>query len=145
MRTPLIELTDAPDPADIAAIRAGLSQYNAAASGVDDQRPLAVLVKDPDTQQVLGGITGRTSRGMFFLEVFFLPESLRGNGIGSQALKMAEQEGWRRGCQAALLHTNTFQAPEFYRRNGWREIASIPSGPAGNCRVIFTKELGPDH
>lgn len=143
MQTPLIEITDTPNPEDVAAIRAGLNHFNAIASGVDDQRPLAVLVRDPESQQVVGGITGRTSRGMFFLEVFFLPESMRGSGIGSQALKMAEQEGWRRGCRAALLHTNTFQAPEFYRRNGWREIASIPSGPSGNCRIIFTKELSP--
>jgi GNAT superfamily N-acetyltransferase len=143
MHAPLIELTDAPDPADVAAIRAGLSDYNTAATGIDDQRPLAVLVRDPDTHKVIGGITGRTSRGMFFLEVFFLPASLRGSGVGSEALKLAEQEGWRRGCTAALLHTNTFQAPDFYRKNGWREIASIPSGPAGNCRVIFTKQLGP--
>jgi GNAT superfamily N-acetyltransferase len=141
MNAPLIELTDAPDPQDVLAIRAGLNQFNVEASGIDDQRPLAVLVRDPTTRQVVGGITGRTSRGLFFLDVFFLPEAMRGTGIGSKLLKMAEDEGWRRGCQAAVLHTNTFQAPEFYRRNGWTELGSIPSGPPGNSRIFFTKQL----
>jgi GNAT superfamily N-acetyltransferase len=143
MHAPFIELTDAPAPEDVAAIREGLNHFNVAASGIDDQRPLAVLVRDPATREVVGGLTGRTSRGLFFLEVFFLPETMRGTGVGSKVLKMAEDEGWRRGCRSAVLHTNTFQAPEFYRRHGWRELGSIPSGPPGNSRIFFTKELGP--
>jgi GNAT superfamily N-acetyltransferase len=143
MHAPFIELTDTPAPEDVAAIREGLNHFNVAASGIDDQRPLAVLVRDPATREVVGGLTGRTSRGLFFLEVFFLPETMRGTGVGSKVLKMAEDEGWRRGCRSAVLHTNTFQAHEFYRRHGWRELGSIPSGPPGNSRIFFTKELGP--
>jgi len=141
MNAPLIEITDAPDPQDVQSIRTGLNEFNAIASGIDDQRPLAVLVRDPVTREVVGGLTGRTSRGLFFLDVFFLPEAMRGAGIGSAVLKMAEEEGWRRGCRSAVLHTNTFQAPAFYRRHGWRELGSIPSGPPGNSRIFFTKEL----
>lgn len=143
MQTPLIVLTDAPDPQDLATIRKGLAEFNVTASGIDDQRPLAVLVKDPESQQVVGGVTGRTSRWLMFVEVFFLPEAMRGTGIGSQVLKMAEEEGWRRGCRSAVLYTNTFQAPEFYRRHGWKELAAIPCDPPGNSRIFFSKDLSP--
>ncbi|HUA82181.1 MAG TPA: GNAT family N-acetyltransferase [Dyella sp.] len=141
MNTPLVVLTDAPDAADVAAVRAQLSQFNLAATRIDDQRALAVLVKDPVTGDVQGGLTGRTSRGMLFVEVFFLPESLRGTGLGSTVLRMAEEEAVRRGCRHGLLHTNTFQAPEFYKKNGWQEMGSIPSDPPGNCRIFFSKQL----
>ncbi|RDS83180.1 GNAT family N-acetyltransferase [Dyella psychrodurans] len=141
MQTPIIDITDQPDPADLAVVRAGLDHFNATATGIDDQRPLAIWVKDPDSQQVIGGVTGRTSRGLLFVDMLFLPEALRGAGVGSKLLKMAEQEGSRRGCRVGLLHTHAFQAPEFYRRHGWRELGSIPCDPPGNRRFTFTKEL----
>jgi GNAT superfamily N-acetyltransferase len=141
MDAPDVTLTDAPDAEALGAIRQGLDQFNLAACGLSDQRPLAVLVKDPATGNVLGGLTGRTSRGILFIEVFFLPESLRGNGLGSKVLRMAEDEGRRRGCRNGLLHTNNFQAPEFYRKHGWREFGQLPSEPPGTSRIFFCKQL----
>ncbi|GLQ48966.1 GNAT family N-acetyltransferase [Dyella flava] len=143
MDSPQIVLTDTPDASELLAIRRGLDAFNRAASGIDDQRPIALLVKDPATHDVLGGLNGRTSRGVLFVDVFFLPESMRGNGLGSRLLQMAEDEGRRRGCRIGLLHTNSFQAPEFYKKHGWREYGNFPSDPPGNRRIFFTKDLMP--
>jgi hypothetical protein len=71
MSAPHIVVTDAPDAADLAAISNGLDQFNIDVTGIADRRPLAVLIKDPDTLEVLGGVTGRTSLGLLFLDVFF--------------------------------------------------------------------------
>jgi GNAT superfamily N-acetyltransferase len=141
MNTPVITVTDAPDAADLAVIRERLDQFNVKASGIADQRALAILVKDSATGELLGGITGRSSRGLLFLDMFFLPESMRGAGLGSKVLQMAEEEGRRRGCRSAVLHTNTFQAPGFYRKHGWREFGAIPCDPPGTSRIFFTKDL----
>lgn len=143
MSMPHIVVTDAPDAADLALISEGLDQFNVDVSGITDRRPLAVLVKDPDTRKTLGGVTGRTSLGLLFLDVFFLPEALRGSGIGSQVLQMAEAEGRRRGCRAAVLYTISFQAPEFYKKQGWREFGRIPCDPPGTSRVFLSKDLIP--
>lgn len=141
MNTPLVVLTDTPSAADVAAVRERLGQFNLDATGIDDQRALAVLVKDPESGEVLGGLTGRTSRGVLFVEVLFLPDSLRSSRLGSELLRMAEQEAVHRGCRHGLLHTNTFQAPEFYWKNGWHEFGSIPSDPPGTSRLFFSKAL----
>lgn len=141
MVSPLIALTDAPEADELATIRRQLDRYNAEACGIDDQRPLAIVVKDPATQEVMGGLTGRTSRSVLFIDMFILPESLRGTGLGSKLLQMAEEEGRRRGCHTALLHTNTFQAPEFYKKHGWREYGTFPCDPPGCDRIFFTKDL----
>jgi GNAT superfamily N-acetyltransferase len=141
MDSPQIVLTDTPEASELAAIRRGLDAFNRAASGIDDQRPIALLVKDPATSEVLGGLYGRTSRGVLFIDVFFLPESMRGSGLGSRLLQMAEDEGRRRGCRTGLLHTNTFQAPRFYQKHGWREYGNFPSDPPGSSRLFFTKDL----
>ncbi|GLR00076.1 GNAT family N-acetyltransferase [Dyella mobilis] len=141
MESPQIVLTDKPEPGELAAVRRGLDAFNLAASGIDDQRALALLVKDPHTGEVTGGLYGRTSRGVLFIDVFFLPESMRGTGLGSKLLQMAEEEGLRRGCPIGLLHTNSFQAPGFYAKHGWREYGNFPSDPPGTSRIFFTKDL----
>jgi GNAT superfamily N-acetyltransferase len=141
MSMPLIVTTDAPDAADLAIIADGLDQFNIDVSGIADRRALAVLIKDPETRQTIGGATGRTSLGLLFIDIFFVPEALRGMGIGSQILQMAEAEGRRRGCRAAVLYTISFQAPEFYKKHGWREFGAIPCDPPGTSRVFLTKDL----
>jgi GNAT superfamily N-acetyltransferase len=141
MESPQIVFTDAPEASELAVIRERLSAFNLAASGIDDQRPVALLVKHPLTHDVVGGLTGRTSRGVLFIDMFFLPESMRGTGLGSQLLEMAEEEGRRRGCRIGLLHTNDFQAPGFYQKHGWREYGNFPSDPPGSSRIFFCKDL----
>lgn len=139
--SPLIAFTDAPEASELATIRRQLDRFNAEACGIDDQRPLAIVVKDPATHEVMGGLTGRTSRSVLFIDMFILPESLRGTGLGSKLLQMAEEEGRQRGCHTALLHTNTFQAPAFYKKHGWREYGIFPCDPPGCSRIFFTKNL----
>src|SRR5215831_8245893 len=89
------EVTDAPDSAAEAAIRDGLGAYNLEKAGYRDQRPLAVLVTDPNSGAVVGGLYGSTSMGLLRIDRFFLPETLRKRGLGSRILREAEKEGAR--------------------------------------------------
>jgi len=140
-REPRVTVTDAPDARVEAVIGQGLRRFNAQESGIDDSRPLAVVVSDPETNEVLGGITARTSLGMLFIDLVFLPNELRGDGLGSRILKLAEDEGRRRGCRAAMLYTISFQAPGFYARHGWRVFGEIACDPPGTSRIFMTKTL----
>ena len=54
-----ITLTDAPDDDESAAITDGLRAYNEAQAGYSDSRELAILVSDPETKKVVGGLLGR--------------------------------------------------------------------------------------
>jgi GNAT superfamily N-acetyltransferase len=144
MNEPVVVLTDAPQPEELEPLSEGLNEFNTEATGISDRRPLAVLVQDPATGQTLGGVYGRTSLGLLFLDVFYLPKALRGSGLGSRILRMAEDEGRRRGCKAAVLYTISFQAPDFYRRHGWRIFGEIPCDPPGTSRVFMTKALVAD-
>ena len=136
----MITLTDDPDPRLEAVLETGLAEYNATQTGVSDWRALAVAVQDPETGEPVGGLLGRTTLGLFFLDLFYLPEHLRRSGIGNRALRMAEQEAMRRGCRAAMLITINVQAPEFYARYGWEEFGRIACMP-GVERVLMRKTL----
>ncbi|KQX56923.1 MULTISPECIES: GNAT family N-acetyltransferase [unclassified Streptomyces] len=138
---PDLAVTDAPAPGDLAAISDALDRFNVERTGVDDRRPLAVLVREPGTHRVVGGLTGRTSLGLFFLDLFFLPPELRGGGLGAEILRRAEGEARARGCAMGVLYTITFQAPGFYRKQGWRQLGEVPVAPPGAGRVFMTKDL----
>jgi GNAT superfamily N-acetyltransferase len=138
---PSVFVTDLPDAEDIALISDALDEFNVQETGTDDRRALAVLVRDPGTRRVVGGLTGRTSLGLLFVDLFYLPPALRGAGVGSEILRQAEEEGRRRGCRAGVLYTISFQAPDFYRRHGWRVFGEVPCDPPGTSRVFMTKDL----
>ncbi len=136
-----ITVTDAPDDDEEAVITQGLHAYNEAQAGCSDSRALAVLVSDPETKKVVGGLLGRTSLGLLRVERFFLPEHLRRGGLGGRILAMAEEEGRRRGCTRAVLSTVHFQAPGFYLKQGWEVAARIECEPPGHTRFYMTKKL----
>jgi len=137
---PTVILTDAPEAGDVAVISQGLGAYNVEQSGIRDYKPLAVLVKGA-AGQTIGGISGRSSLGLLFLDLVYLPKTVRGGGLGSRLLAMAEEEGRKRGCKRAVLYTISFQAPDFYKRHGWRVFGEIPCDPPGTSRIFMTKEL----
>jgi GNAT superfamily N-acetyltransferase len=141
MTEPILTLTDQPSDTDENIIQSGLADYNALKTGYRDWHPLAALLRDPNTNETLGGMIGRTSYGLLFIDLVFLPESMRGQDIGKKLLAMMEQEGARRGCKTAFLFTITYQAPGFYERHGWTEFGRIACDPPGTARVFMTKML----
>jgi GNAT superfamily N-acetyltransferase len=136
-----IEISDRVTPEITSCIAEGLDRFNDQQIGYGDRLPLAVVVKDPDSGEVLGGITGRSSLGLLFLDLFYLPEALRGAGLGSELLHRFEQEGRRRGCLSAVLYTISFQAPDFYQRHGWQRMGEVPCLPPGTSRIFMSKTL----
>jgi GNAT superfamily N-acetyltransferase len=136
-----ITLTDTPDDDERAVIMDGLHAYNETQVGGSGSRPLAILVRNPETQKVIGGLLGRTYLGLLTVERFFLPEDLRRDRLGSRILAMAENEARQRGCTRAVLSTLHFQAPDFYSKQGWEVAARIDCEPPGHTRFYMTKKL----
>ena len=141
MAEPTMVLTDAPDDADLKVIQEGLRAYNTEKAGYDDYKPLAVFVTDPATGRVLGGLYGGSYLGQLRVDRFFLPEGLRRDRIGSRLLKMAEDEGRRRGCSRLSLNTLEIQAPGFYQKQGYTMAAKLDCAPPGITRYLMTKKL----
>lgn len=122
-------------------IAGGLNGFNDAVVGYADRKPLAVTVRDEITGETLGGAMGRSSLGLLFLDIFYLPVSLRGKDIGSEILREFEDEGRRRGCVAGVLMTINFQAPGFYEKAGWQRFGEVACAPPGTSRIFMTKTL----
>ncbi len=135
-----IEMTQEPTPEDREAILAPLRAYNLAQAGDGKSESLALLVRD-DNDVILGGLYGRFFYQWLFIELLSVPDEARGQGMGSQLMKMAEDLAREKGCVGIWLDTFDFQAPEFYKKLGFSEVGQIADYPPGHRRFFLQKRL----
>jgi GNAT superfamily N-acetyltransferase len=133
-------LTDALDDEIFKAIVAPLVAYNDSQVGPSQHRGLAVLMRD-DTGVVVGGLWGQTSYEWLFTQMLVVPNHLRGQGIGTKVVQIAEQEALERGCKGAWVDTFEFQARTFYELMGYVCFGEIPNHPFGFSRFFMKKEF----
>jgi len=136
-----IELTDEPPSQERDMLAVPLLAYNEALLGPSGIRPVAVLIRSQDDARLLGGLWGRTSFQRLFVELLFIPEALRGQGIGTRLLRAAEDEAKARGCLGAWLETFSPDACRFYVQQGYEVFGVIADYPPGNTRSFLSKQF----
>src|SRR5215472_10156604 len=97
--SPNYELTENPPSEAFEKMWAPLLKFNEAAVGNAAARTLAVLLKDAVTEELIGGLWARSLWGSLYIDILFVPELMRGAGIGTALLRIAEQEAIRRECR----------------------------------------------
>ncbi len=135
-----ISLEPAPDQADVDLIRSGLSAYNRSHASDDAFTPLTLMVRDRDGA-IAGGLLGGTYWGWLVVEVLWVSEAARNQGLGSRLLERAERMAIERGCHAAHLDTMSFQAPTFYQQRGYTVFGVLDDLPRGHQRIFLKKDL----
>ncbi|MFJ9979798.1 GNAT family N-acetyltransferase [Streptomyces cyaneofuscatus] len=117
------------------ALRALLS------TSAEHETPLEVWALD-EHGTVAGGLTGRTWAYWLHVELLWVDARHRGSGLGSQLLAEAERVArTERACTRSRLETWDFQAPDFYRKQGYEEIGRVEDYPPGVTEFILTKRL----
>jgi GNAT superfamily N-acetyltransferase len=131
-----------PDPGIRTIILEGLRDFNRTvlAPGLQIE-DLAVAVRDDSSGAVIGGLWGRTGWEWLTIELIFVPESLRGQGIASRVIAMAEDEALRRGCHSAWLDTLNPDALSLYERLGYVRFGELNDFPVGSTRYFLQKKL----
>jgi len=133
-------VTDTPAPADREAILDGLNAFNREETGGADAQPLAVLIQG-ERGVTTGGLLGRTWLDWLYIELLYVPDGLRGTGVGRDVMLRAEAEARARGCIGIWLNTFSFQARGFYEKLGFTLIGQIDDYPVGHQRFFLQKRL----
>jgi len=116
-----------------------LIAFNDANVGESSYRPIAFAIED-ERGQIMGGLSGATAYGWLFVELLFVPEALRGQGVGTRLIQLAEAEAIARGCHSAWLDTFEFQARGFYERLGYTCFGELKNYPTGS-RFFMSRRL----
>lgn len=124
------------------AVVAGLQSYNEAAAGPLNALPLVLSARD-DEGEVIGGLVAVSFWNALFIDLLWVSEAHRGDGVGKSLLARAELEAGARGCMLVYLNTFTFQAPGFYEKSGYSALGSLNDHPVGHARTWYSKRLVP--
>ena len=135
----LIYDTD-PNPADIAVLEDRLYEFNMQATGHTDGRLYGIFLRD-ESGAVIGGADGWTWGATCYVRHLILPETMRGEGLGTKLMDLIEKEARARGCAMVVLESHDFQAPEFYRRRGFAVTGSVDDYPRGHRNFTLVKRL----
>lgn len=139
-------MTDAPrvrvgggDAALDAQLSAALTAHNLAASGAEQAE---FTVRVDDDAGLVAGLSGWTWGTVAGLSLVWVREDARRSGWGARLLAEAEQELRTRGCDRVFVSSFSFQAPGFYARHGYAEVARVEEYPVdGAAGVYLVKRL----
>ena len=140
MNKPLsVAVEDASDDDAAQAVRQGLVSYNRA-QGEIGYAKVQVIARDEDGA-VCGGAIGYAAWGELYIDILWVDERVRGQGIGSRLMALAEQEAVRLECHRIHLGTMSSQAPLFYPKVGYIQYAFLPGKNGWPDRYHFYKDL----
>jgi GNAT superfamily N-acetyltransferase len=138
--TPWIPETE-PAAQDVRVIDERLYDYSAARCGIDDGKYLTMFIRD-DGGAVIGGTHGWTWGATCYVQLLFIPETMRRRGRGTALMRAVEAEARARGCTQIVVETHDFQAPQFYAGLGFVQLGGVPDYPRGHSRITMRKQLG---
>ncbi|MDU6388155.1 MULTISPECIES: N-acetyltransferase [Pantoea] len=135
-----LNVTDAVTHQDLDEVRLGLNAFNSRFINIDEIKAIGVFVTDEHGKK-RAGLTGSTTGNWLRIDMLWVSDALRGQGVGTQLIRAAEEEARRRGCRYAQVDTASFQARPFYEKLGYSLRFSLDNYPRHHQRHYLSKAL----
>ncbi|KAB7835393.1 GNAT family N-acetyltransferase [Streptomyces mobaraensis] len=109
----------------------------------EDSVPLQVYATGEDGE-LAGGLVGYVQYHWLHIDYLWVDARHRGTGLGGRLVADAEETArLRHGCVGSRVETWDFQAPDFYRKQGYRVVATVEDYPPGVTDYTLIKSLTP--
>jgi GNAT superfamily N-acetyltransferase len=105
-------------------------------------QPVWVSAKDA-SGALVAGLRGFVFLSWLNVELLFVDEKARHQGVGRRLLAMAEQKARELGARNATLTTFEWQARTFYLKQGYEEFGRIENYVQGFYAAYMKKALEP--
>jgi GNAT superfamily N-acetyltransferase len=122
------------------AVLEGLMVFNHEIAGPSDLQHVGLAMRAEDGS-LMAGLVGLCYWNMLRIDLLWVAPTHRRAGCGTALLQRAEQVAIERGCELVFLSTYSFQAPEFYRKHGYRAFGVLENAPAGFSTTWFSKRF----
>ncbi len=143
-----IELTTSPSAEDAKFISQGLVSFNQnkvpelASEGPETK--FSIFARD-ETDTIIGGLRAICFWNTLHVELLWVSEHYRGEGIGSKLMHKAETFASQKGIGLSLLESTDWQAKSFYEKLDYRLLATLPDYPKGHATHFLVKNLSFTH
>jgi len=134
----VLEPSDTAAPGTCEALFQALDECSRDVIGPAKPRLLVIPIRD-DAGAVRGGLWGCTMFEWLHVQMLVVPERLRGKGLGTALMDLAEREARARGCRGMHVDTFSFQAAPFYRKLGFTLFGVLDDYPPGHQQLYFRK------
>ena len=120
-----------------------LDAYNDERTGFPDPvAPLALLLKEPGREAIIGGLWGVSYWRWLFVDLLFVPAAHRGQGLGTALLKEAEAKAQRTRLHRRVAFVLQLPGAAILSAPRLSAFGTIEDYPPGhNCTYLF-KRLG---
>ncbi|MGB0894370.1 MAG: GNAT family N-acetyltransferase [Parashewanella sp.] len=135
-----MEVIDEPSQSIFDTLIAGVRKHNHQRLGSEPAKPIAVIMRNKNNE-IIAGVSGRTIYQHFLVDLLWVDESARGQGLGQQVMQQAEVEARKRGCIAAQVDTLSVQAPEFYQKLGFEIVGKVDGLTKDHDRYFLAKHF----
>ena len=124
------KMDDTPTRAEVRWLGDQLDAFNEEQVGRDDFTPINLVLREQGN--VIAGMRAVTGWDWLFVNTLWVHESHRRTGAGSRLLHRAEEMARQRSCIGSCLSTFSFQAPDFYMRQGYSAFGQVENYPDGH-------------
>ncbi|BBH22073.1 N-acetyltransferase [Paenibacillus baekrokdamisoli] len=99
-----------------------------------------LTLKD-DEGNIIGGLLSVLCWNWIEVDILWIDKTTRGTGLGTQLLNQIKDIAKQKKCTFIKLNTFSFQAPDFYIKNGYKEVAVFEDAPLGSKHYYFKKKV----
>lgn len=125
---------------DIAAVQAGLREFNVRVIGDPEEVPVTIFLRD-DAGDVVGGLLGHIKWRWLFVSKLWIADSHRGKGHGLELMNAAENLARSKNCLGSYLDTFEYQARPFYENIGYAVFGTLEGYPPNYRQFFLSKAL----
>jgi len=115
-----------------------LEAYNQSQLGNSNKKPITSIIRQPNGKLV-GGIFAFLSYGWCTIELLWIDEQYRDNNLATKIMKQIEQFAINEGVTRFKVETGSFQALDFYKKQGFEVYAELEDYPLGHTNYYCRK------
>ncbi|MBW3695576.1 N-acetyltransferase [Vibrio sp. T187] len=123
-----IEVIANPAESDVSAVHQGIKDFNRPHFPDVDIVPLGCFIRD-ENKNIIAGLTAECFTTSLFINYLWVSPEYRGDNLGGRLMKRIESEALARGVEDMCLDTYSFQALDFYLKQGFTQVGEFTNYP----------------
>jgi GNAT superfamily N-acetyltransferase len=135
-----VEVEETPGERDARVVTEGLRDFNRVVIGDANEVQLGVFVRDA-SGRVVGGLLGHVKWRWVYVAKLWLPDGLRGLGVGTRVMRAIEEYARANDCLGIYLDTFEYQALPFYEKLGYAQFGVLDGYPPGYRQFHLFKTM----